>query len=86
MMGCLATLRHDEHTLGTAPSVKALMMAVIAPAIEGSRDLGGYIWVVIHLALIAAFAVKPGPLTTGLSLLALFVWLMWGVWIVSIRW
>ncbi|MHC4341958.1 MAG: hypothetical protein ACYSX0_17295 [Planctomycetota bacterium] len=85
MMGCSATvLNHD--TLGAGPSVKALMTALIAPAFEGLRDLGSYTWVVVHLALIAAFALRPHVLTAGLSVLALFAWLMWGVLIVTTGW
>jgi hypothetical protein len=83
-IGWLATLLGDERTAG--PGVKALMAAVIAPAIEGFRDVGAYAWVVVHLALIAAFAVKPHAVTGALSVLALVAWLMWGVSIVTIEW
>lgn len=58
----------------------------MAPAIEGFRDPACYVWCVLHLAAIAGFAVKPHPLTAGLSLLALAAWLMWGVCTVTIGW
>jgi hypothetical protein len=84
MMGCSATvLYHDTPAAG--PSVKALMMALIAPVVEGLRNPGWYTWVVVHLALIAAFALRPHALTAGLSVLALFAWLMWGVLIATIQ-
>lgn len=86
MMGCVATLLCDGPMRPEGPSVMTLMTALIAPAIEGLRDSGVYVWVVLHLAVIAAFAVKPHPLTGGLSFLALGAWVMWGVLIVSMGW
>jgi hypothetical protein len=86
MMGCVATLLYEGPMRPGGPSVVTLMTALIAPAIEGFRDIGVYVWVVLHLAVIGAFAVKPHPLTGGLSFLALGAWVMWGVWIVSTGW
>lgn len=84
MMAGVAALLHDRGMRPTGPSMTTLLFALAAPAIEGLRDLGMYVRVVIHLALIAAFSVRPHPVTLVVSFVAVAWWLLYGVMIVSL--